>query len=192
MKSRNDEFFTPRYAIVPILKYVRKGTTIWCPFDDEHSHFVEMFEEYGCRVIKTHINSGQDFFKTTPPKCDYILSNPPYSLKTDVIERLFKIGIPFAMLVSSAGLFESKKRFKILNNNRFEIMYLSRRVWYFLDFNKEEILNNPPFLSVYLCHKILPKQIVFEDVYKYNEKIKKISFKQKCSLFFSQKSFLFR
>lgn len=37
------------------------------------------------------------------PNCDYIISNPPYSLKGDVIDRLFEIGKPFAMLVGVVG-----------------------------------------------------------------------------------------
>lgn len=43
------------------------------------------------------------------PECDYIISNPPYSVKGEVLERLFNIGIPFAMLVGVVGLFESQK-----------------------------------------------------------------------------------
>lgn len=35
--SGNDEFYTPRYAIEPIAKYIPKGSTIWCPFDTEQS-----------------------------------------------------------------------------------------------------------------------------------------------------------
>lgn len=42
--------------------------------------------------------------------CDYIVSNPPYSIKGDVFTRLFEIGKPFAMLVGVVGLFESKKK----------------------------------------------------------------------------------
>ena len=55
---------------------------------------------------------GGDFFKIRPKgNIDYVISNPPYSLKTEVFERLFKLGTPFAMLVGVVGLFESQKRF---------------------------------------------------------------------------------
>jgi hypothetical protein len=46
-----------------------------------------------------------------PPKCDYIISDPPYSIKTEVLQRLFKLNIPFATLVGVVGLFESQRRF---------------------------------------------------------------------------------
>ena len=81
--------------------------TIWCPFDTEDSLFVKLFRQRGYTVIATHIANGQDFFAIDPPKCDYIISNPPYSLKGEVFERLFQLNIPFAMLVGVVGLFES-------------------------------------------------------------------------------------
>lgn len=59
------------------------------------------------------------------PNCDYIISNPPYSLKGDVIDRLFEIGKPFAMLVGVVGLFESQHRFNLFKSHEFEIMYLN-------------------------------------------------------------------
>ncbi len=35
--SGNDEFYTPVYAIEPLIKYLKPGSTIWCPFDTEIS-----------------------------------------------------------------------------------------------------------------------------------------------------------
>ncbi len=95
-----------------------------------------------------------------------IISNPPYSVKTEVLERLFEIGKPFAMLVGVVGLFESQRRFDMFKNNKFEIMYLNRRVAYFKDYADQKPSLNPPFSSVYVCHKMLPKQIVFEEIQK--------------------------
>src|SRR5690606_1610001 len=101
--SGNDEFYTPKYAITPILKYLRPKSTIWCPFDDERSIFVKTLIENGHNVIYTHIANGEDFFEIDVPECDYIISNPPYSRKGDVLQRLFEIGKPFAMLVGVVG-----------------------------------------------------------------------------------------
>lgn len=41
--SGNDEFYTPGYAVVPIMKYIPAGSTIWCPFDTSDSLFVKKF-----------------------------------------------------------------------------------------------------------------------------------------------------
>lgn len=100
------------------------------------------------------------------PNCDYIISNPPYSLKGDVIDRLFEIGKPFAMLVGVVGLFESQRRFNLFKSHEFEIMYLNKRVSYFKDYAEQRQSLNPPFSSVYICSKMLPKTIVFEEIDK--------------------------
>lgn len=100
------------------------------------------------------------------PNCDYIISNPPYSLKGDVIDRLFEIGKPFAMLVGVVGLFESQRRFNLFKSHEFEIMYLNKRVSYFKDYVEQRPSLNPPFSSVYICSKMLPKTIVFEEIDK--------------------------
>lgn len=164
--SGNDEFYTPEYAILPIIKYIPKNSTIWCPFDIDNSLFVKLFKKNGFNVINTHLENGQDFFKIDVPNCDYIISNPPYSLKTEVFERLFEIGKPFAMLVGVVGLFESQKRFNLFKNNQFEIMYFNKRVSYFKSYDERKTSLNPPFSSVYLCSKMLPKQIIFEEINK--------------------------
>ena len=54
--SQNDEFYTPEYAIKPILKYIKMPCTIWCPFDTEESNFVKLLSQYaacGVSVIDT-------------------------------------------------------------------------------------------------------------------------------------------
>ena len=69
MNGRSDEFFTPEYAVKPILKYLERDKIIWCPFDTEESNFVKMLKERG-------FNSHWDYLKfiykknygTTPVK----------------------------------------------------------------------------------------------------------------------------
>lgn len=164
--SGNDEFYTPVYAIKPILKYIKCSSTIWCPFDTADSNFVKELVKEGHKVIATHIENGDDFFTIPPVECDYIISNPPYSLKGKVFKRLFEIGKPFAMLVGVVGLFESEERFSMFADNDFEIMYLNKRVSYFKDYAEQKPSLNPPFSSVYVCKDMLPKQIVFERIEK--------------------------
>ena len=156
----------PAYAIKPIIKYLNPHSAIWCPFDTEESNYVKMLREAGHDVIATHIDFGGDFFVIEPPKCDYIISNPPFSLKQQVFRRLFEIGTPFAMLVGVVGLFESQTRFEMFRDNDFELMYFNRRVSFFKNYADQKSSFNPPFSSVYVCHHVLPKQIVFEEIRK--------------------------
>ena len=98
--NKKDEYYTPRILVEPIVKYLKPKSTIWCPFDTKDSEFVRCFEENGFDVIYSHIWLGQDFFTYTPSKdYDYIISNPPFSRKLDVLDRLYNIGKPFAMVM---------------------------------------------------------------------------------------------
>ena len=165
--SGNDEFFTPHYAVEPILEYVPRDAAIWCPFDQPDSSFVRALETRGNKVVATHLDSGHDFFDTPVPQgTDFIISNPPYSLKTEVLQRLFSLGTPFAMLLGVVGLFESQRRFEMFRDNEFEVMYFNRRVSYLRDPEDEKPALNPPFSSVYICHKMLPEKIVFTEIDK--------------------------
>lgn len=165
--SGNDEYYTPAYAIIPILEYIPFGSTIWCPFDTHESLFYKLLRADGCNVIISHIDAGGDFFdKDCPENVDFIISNPPYSLKNEVFEKLFSMGKPFAMLVGVVGIFESKKRFNIFKNNTFEIMYFDKRVSYLKSYEDKKTALNPPFSSVYICSGVLPEKIIFKEIIK--------------------------
>jgi len=169
--SNNDEFYTPLYAIKPILEFLKPNSVVWCPFDTCKSLFVKELEKAGHKVIYTHLETGVDFFEQTKTstfysECDYIISNPPYSLKTKVLQHLFKLRKPFAMLVGVVGIFESQTRFEMFRDNEFEVLYFNRRIDYFKSYEEIKPSKNPPFSSVYICSKLLPKQIVFREIDK--------------------------
>ena len=172
--SKNDEFYTPLYAVKPIFEYLKPKSVIWCPFDTEVSYFVKWGERMGHKVLHSHIDEGKDFFKISPKKdkINYIISNPPYSKRTEVLKRLFELGIPFAMLLGVVGIFESQDRFEMFRDNDFEVMYFNKRVSFFKDYQEEKPELNPPFSTAYFCHHILPQQILFEEIDKKNLKIK--------------------
>lgn len=158
----NDEYYTPNYAITPLLKYLKPNSHICCPFDTEQSNFVNVLIANGHKVTFSHVSTGIDFFNIDFSIYDAVISNPPYSLKNEVLEKLFASGTPFAMLVGVVGLFESKKRFHLFKNNSFEIMYFNRRIAYFKDYNEQKPSIKPPFSSVYISRGLLPSRIVFE------------------------------
>lgn len=165
--NKNDEYYTPSYAVIPIMKRIPKGSTIWCPFDKEDSNFVKVFTENGYNVIYGHIETGEDFFEVDVPKCDYIISNPPYSLKNDVFERLYKIKKPFAMLINFQGIFDSNKRFELFEENEVQMLWLYPRVNYIKKDSSSE--SGVPFQSGYLCKGILNMPLEFERINKKNK-----------------------
>ena len=154
--QKNDEYYTPPYAVYPIMERLRARAAVWCPFDTKESAFVRVLSENGFRVLYGHIRTGQDFFHEEVPECDYIVSNPPYSLKGKVLKRLYEIGKPFAMLVNFQGIFDSRERFRMFRENRVEI---SPRVYYMTGDRKLPM--RAPFQSGYLCSGICERQLEF-------------------------------
>ena len=133
--KKDDEYNTPECAVVVIEKYLKRNSKIWCPFDKDDSNFVKYFKKMGHNVVNTHIEYGQDFFKcNVKTNFDYIISNPPFSVKTQVFEKLIEIGIPFAMLINLVGICDNKKRFKLFSEaNNFNILYIYPRIKYIKD-----------------------------------------------------------
>ena len=164
--NKNDEFYTPKYAVDPLINYIPSGSTVLCPFDTTESLIVRGLKQHGCFVTNSHLFDGVDFFDINKPDVDFVISNPPYSLKGEVLERLFEWGVPFAMLLGVVGLFESQRRFEMFRDNPFEVMYLNRRVSYFKDYSDQKPSLNPPFSSVWICSNVLPDRMVFEEIIK--------------------------
>lgn len=158
--NKNDEYYTPAYAVIPIMGYIPKGKTIWCPFDTDESQFVQVFKSNGYDVVNSHISTGGDFFSVSVPECDYIISNPPYSLKGEIFKRLYEIDKPFAMLINFQGIYDHRERFELFKTHRVEMLYLSPRVNYIKPDSYES--TGVPFQSGYLCSGILDNQIEFK------------------------------
>lgn len=165
----NDEFYTPAYAVEPLLKYLKPNSIILCPFDTKESNFYKVLKANGHFVTTGHILEGIDFFSLNQIDVlgvDYIISNPPYSLKYEVFKKLYELNRPFAMLVGVVGLFESQKRFNLFKDNKFQVMYLDKRVSYFKNYAEQKPSLNPPFSSVYIMKNVVDYPLVFETINK--------------------------
>lgn len=151
--NKKDEYYTPAIMVYPIIEYLKKGSTIWCPFDTEKSEFVKVFTAEGFNVIHSHIWEGVDFFEYEPDEpYDYIISNPPFTKKLDVLIRLYKLNKPFAMIL---GL-------PILNYQEIGEFFLDKNLE-LLIFDKKVSFDGSTasFNCSYFCNGILPKQIMF-------------------------------
>ena len=154
--SVNDEKFTPEYAVLPIIKYLPKEKIIWCPFDTKNSEFVIALKESGFDVVYSHICKGQDFLEYEPEKWDIIISNPPFSNKKRMFERCLEFDKPFGLLMSNLWLNDSSPS-KLFKQKELQLLLFNRRIQY-------DEKNRIPFGSSYFCHKLLPKQIIFEEL----------------------------
>lgn len=153
MKNKNDERYTPPILVEPIIKYIPKDKIIWCPFDTKDSEFVIGFEKAGYNVVYSHIWEDKDFFEYEPDNYDYIISNPPFSKKLQVLDRLYKLNKPFAMLMN----------IECLNYQVVGEFFLDKDLQ-LLIFDKKVSFdgNTASFNTSYFCKDILPQQLLFE------------------------------
>lgn len=151
--NEKDEYYTPEILVKPILKYLKPNSTVWCPFDTEDSEFVIQLTKAGHKVIYSHIWLGQDFFEYEPKEdYDYIISNPPFTRKLEVFDRLYKLGKPFAMI---CGL-------PILNYQEVGNFFIDKDLQLLIVDKKVSFDGNTAsFNNSYFCYNILPKDIIF-------------------------------
>ena len=160
----SDEVYTPSYAVKPLIKYIKPGTTIWCPFDDSNSEYVKIFREEDFKVIASHIDEGKNFFSYEPDESyDVIISNPPFSIKDDVLARLKELNKPYALLLPIPSL-QGQKRFSYIKDC--EALIFDKRVNYYTTPARDTIQKGVSFGSFYLCYKFLPEKLIFEELDK--------------------------
>lgn len=175
----SDECYSPFYICLPLVKYIEdfkrrnslKRVKILCPFDEEWSAFVQTFKEAGYDVDFTSLNSGKDFFTYTREEIkdvDIIISNPPFSKKQEVIEKLYELDKPFCMLLPVNAI-QGKNRYQYFKDDIQMIIFDSR-----VGFHKkkdEKTIEGCSFGSAFFCRHFLPE---YSDVHSFVvEKLKK-------------------
>lgn len=158
---KNDELYTPEYAIKPLLKYLDKfkGKTIWECTDFGSSNITKVLKENGFKVISTHIKDGKNFFDYEPEEYDLIITNPPYSLKDNFLQRAYELNKPFCFLLPLTSL-EGIKRGEMFRQYGIEVLVLDKRV----NFMKEK--KSCWFNTSWFCWNVLPKRLIFEKLNK--------------------------
>jgi hypothetical protein len=152
----SDEQYTPKILSDVIIPYLSQFNTIWCPFDTDNSEFVIGLREAGHTVIATHIIDGYDFFTYEPDiPYDAIVSNPPFSKKMKVFERLYNINKPFALLMGLPILnYQIVGSFFI--NKPLQLLIVDKKVSY----NGK----TSSFNCSYFCNNILPRDLMFTSI----------------------------
>ena len=160
--NEKDEYYTPIILVDAILPFVKPNSTIWCPFDTKNSEFVIRLKEQGHNVIFSHIKDGLDFFGYEPIQdYDYIISNPPFTRKLEVLERLYKLNKPFAMVL---GL-------PILNYQEVGEFFLDKDLQLLIVDKKVSFDGNTAsFNNSYFCYNFLPKDLMFTHLEHNNSK----------------------
>lgn len=122
-----DELYTPNEAIEMLLPYIpKKIKTIWECTAIENSNIVKVLENHNYKVIKSHIENGDDFLKYEPNHYDMIITNPPYSMKDKFLKRAFELNKPFAFLLPITTL-EGLSRGKMFNEYGIQLLIPNKR-----------------------------------------------------------------
>ena len=166
-KKENDENYTPYYAAEVIIKYIPKSYKIWLPFDEEWSAFYQLFKRAGYDTIRSSITDGLDFFVYEPDSYDAIVSNPPFSQKDKVLERLYKLQKPFAILLPLDSI-QGRVRYKYFKQG-IQLLSFDKRVNYHTPENMQQYAKGAPFASAYFCRGILPKDLILEELQEYEK-----------------------
>tara|TARA_B100001057_G_scaffold74509_1_gene69048 strand:+ start:168 stop:773 length:606 start_codon:yes stop_codon:yes gene_type:complete len=163
--GNNDECYTPDYAVKPILKYIPEGAIVWCPFDTDASEFVRLISKQN-KVIKSHLDDGQDFLQWQPKEhWDMIVSNPPFSNKRKFFDRALRFNKPFALIMANTWLNDSAPKQLFMEHKKdLQLLMFDKR----MEFNQGngKVNNKITFSSSYFCWNFLPKEIILDTLDK--------------------------
>ena len=143
-KPNDDDYFTPPDAWKDIDTYIPKSKIIWEAFYNSASPSPDALRELGCKEV---ISVDEDFFKVDYG--DVIISNPPYSCKKKVFERLKALNKPFILIVPISTI--SKKFYKDTGFHKCGIIVPKRRIHFI---KGKEQTKRCWFDVIYLCFQI--------------------------------------
>lgn len=95
--AKSDEWYTPVEVVRMMLSAYppKSGDRVLMPFDTDKSNFVKVItQDYDPLAIY-----GINDFLTKDYKFDYLITNPPYSNKDEVIARCIEIGKPCVLVL---------------------------------------------------------------------------------------------
>ena len=124
--SYSNDFQTPHIALNPLIPFLKKEWIIWEPSEGK-GNLTNRLRKLGFNVIGTDILTGKDFLRWQPEKFDCIITNPPFSLKQEFLERCYELKKPFALLLPLTT-FETRKRQDLFKEYGVEIIFFDKRI----------------------------------------------------------------
>ena len=154
-KKERVEYYTPKWVWECVKPYIPKNKIIWEAFRNENEascKSAEYLRELGFEVV----NPLCDFFENNYG--EILLSNPPYNVKRQVLERLFKLNKPFMLLLPQIILNTIYFADMCKKDKDIQIIILPKRV----DFTNEKGDKKQVIHTLMICWKMnLPDRIMF-------------------------------
>lgn len=162
-KERFDNLHTPEEAIWPLIDHIPHSPLfkrVWECTDFGDSQITKTFRNEGFEVVGTDIVNGMNFLTCQPPPFDWIVTNPPYSLKDQFLERCYQLNKPFALLLPLTAL-EGIKRGSLFQHYGIDLIVLNRRI----DFTgKKANWFNVSWFCWNVFNNTRMNEIIFEEV----------------------------
>ena len=136
----------------------------------EWSAFYQRLNERGYNVVRSSLQEGQDFFEYEPEEYDIIISNPPFTLKDEVLKRLYELGKPFAILLPLNSL-QGVSRYKYFKQG-IQLLTFDKRIGFHNPESMSEFQKGSSFATAYFCRDILPQDLIVEELIEYQRALK--------------------
>jgi hypothetical protein len=153
-KNKDDEFYTLKEDWENIKKYIPKDKVVWEAFSNGSYEGVEYLKSI-CKEVKC--NTG-DFFKENYG--DLVISNPPFSIKKEVLMRLKELDKAFILILPTLSL--QTKYMKNMFGDDLQVILPSKKLFFYKIINGEKkIYNKLSYYSCYVCYKMnLEKDLI--------------------------------
>jgi|TARA_R110002033_G_scaffold125732_2_gene167799 hypothetical protein len=158
----HDDFYTRKQAWEQITPFISNDKTIYefCLLNSNEQS-KKYWIELGYKVIG---NKTIDFLKDNveEEQADILVSNIPFSseIKKKMLIKLVELDKPFIIIMNSLNLFT--KYFKeIFKDKDIYFIYPSSKIHYdkYQNNTLMETKNNTSFYSIYVCYKVIDKNI---------------------------------
>lgn len=109
-RVKSDFYPTPPEATIALMNFLQlpDDTVIWEPACGK-GDMSSVIKNMGYAVKESDIQRGDGFLKCPFFECDWIITNPPFSLSEQFIKRCYEHNRPFALLLKSQ-YWHAKKR----------------------------------------------------------------------------------
>ena len=122
-KIKKDIVYTPEEVAKDCIKYtlpfLKEEDILLEPFSGKdvfYNNFPETNKKDWCEIER-----GRDYLESDI-KCDWVITNPPYSIINDILPKLFECNKGFCLLVNNLTL--TPLRLKKINNAGFYISFI--------------------------------------------------------------------
>ena len=155
--TKHDNYMTPKHAWEAVQQFIPKDKVIWEAFagNGDSSKYLG---ELGFNVVCKE----EDFFDSDYG--DIIITNPPFSLKKEVLMKLKELGKPFMIICPSAMIMTQYTR-KLFSKEKLQIIIPRKRIHFIKTDDDGNILpteNKCNFDCFYYCWKMnLEQDIVW-------------------------------